>query len=89
MTMILSEDKAARRQVELAERCQRIANLYIAYHNSGEAADVFGREFFYAVGDILNGTPIKNLEIFHINPREVTEVLSTKERKTHDEGKAG
>lgn len=50
----------------LALRCRDIANLYIAYTNSGKFPDEFGREFYHAVGDILNGVPINRLELHHI-----------------------
>lgn len=59
----------------LAERCRRISNLFMAYHNSGKSSDIFGREFFHAVGDILNGTPLHRLEIFHIDAKKIPEVL--------------
>lgn len=61
--------------VSLAERCRRISSLFMAYYNSGKSSDVFGREFFHAVGDILNGTPLHRLEIFHIDPKKIPEVF--------------
>jgi hypothetical protein len=74
--MTQPNDKVLLQQADLAERCRRVINLYIAYHNSGECADVFGREFYHAVGDILNGTSLKNLEVFHINPKSISEVVA-------------
>ena len=74
--MASAKDKAQRVEANLAERCRRISNLYIAYHNSGTSSDIFGREFFHAVGDILNGTPLHRLEVFHIDPKRISEVLS-------------
>jgi hypothetical protein len=74
--MAQPNDKVLQQQADLAERCRRVINLYIAYHNSGECADVFGREFYHAVGDILNGTSLKNLEVFHINPKNISEVVA-------------
>lgn len=67
---------------ELADRCRRISNLYIAYHNSGKSADEFGREFFVAVGEILNGTPIDELELYHVRAKDVEEVLTTPKKRT-------
>jgi hypothetical protein len=73
--MVQPNNKLIQQQADLAERCRRVINLYIAYYNSGECADVFGREFYHAVGDILNGTSLKNLEVFHINPKSIPDVI--------------
>jgi hypothetical protein len=60
---------------ELVTRYHRIANLYIAYTNSGSFADEFGREFFHAVGDVLNGTPVEALTLHHIDAAAFEEVV--------------
>lgn len=74
-----SPGRASRLLHELADRCRRISNLYIAYHNSGKSADEFGREFFVAVGEILNGTSMEQLELYHV--RAVEEVLTALPKK--------
>jgi len=68
-------------QRELVTRYNRIANLYIAYTNSGAFADEFGREFFHAVGDILNGTPIDKLTLHHIDPSAFEEIVRRGDNK--------
>ena len=68
-------EKSKRTLASLAERCRRISNLFMAYHNSGKSSEVFGREFYHAVGDILNGTPLHRLEVFHVDPKKIPEVL--------------
>ena len=59
---------------ELVTRYHRIANLYIMYTNCGSYADEFGREFFHAVGAILNGTPVDKLVLHHVAPKMFEEV---------------
>lgn len=64
----------------LAERCVHITNLYIAYVNTGKCPSTFGREFFYAVGEILSGTDPGELEVFHI-PKIDTTIRLRKEHR--------
>jgi len=63
----------------LAARCQAILNLHIAYTNSGKFPDEFGREFFIAVGEILSGVPLEQIEVYHI-PQPIGVVVERRER---------
>lgn len=51
---------------KLAQMCQMIQTLHKAYIVHGLAPELVGREFFIAVGDILRGIPLEQLEIFHL-----------------------
>lgn len=62
-------------QKEIVGRYDRISNLFIAYVNSGKFSDEFGREFFHAVGDILQGVPDKNLTLYHLGGTPLPEVV--------------
>jgi hypothetical protein len=42
-------------QREIITRYDRVANLWISFHNSGKYVDEFAREFYHAVGRILQG----------------------------------
>jgi len=64
-----------RLQQEIIERYDRISNLYVAYINSGKFSDVFGREFFHAVGDILQGVSNKNLMLYHLAGTPLTDIV--------------
>lgn len=62
-------------QRELLARFDRISNLWVAYHNCGKYPDDFGREFYHAVGKILQGYSLDKIELFHIgepDPKKVT-----------------
>lgn len=54
-------------QRELLTRFDRISNLWVAYHNSGKFPDDFGREFYHAVGKLLQGHPLSKIELYHIS----------------------
>ena len=69
------QGRPQRVQRELIERYSRISNLYIAYVNSGKFPDEFGREFFHAVGDILQGTSVDQLTLFHVESSSVAPVV--------------
>ena len=62
-------------QKEIVGRYDRISNLYIAYVNSGKFSDEFGREFFHAVGDILQGVSHKNLTLYHLGNTPIPDVV--------------
>lgn len=59
---------------EILRRYAYISNLYIAYVNRGKDPEEVGREFFLAVGDILNGTPLDRLTLYHVDPEIITDV---------------
>lgn len=45
-------------QQEIVTRYDRVANLWISFHNSGKYVDEFAREFYHAVGRILQGVQL-------------------------------
>jgi len=63
-------------QRELIERYDSISNLYVAYMNSGKFTDEFSREFFHAVGEIIQGIPIKQLTLFHLKPTVIEKLVN-------------
>ncbi len=63
-------------QRDVLARFDRISNLWVAYHNSGKFPDDFGREFYHAVGKLLQGHPVDKIELYHISPAEVPKVVS-------------
>lgn len=62
-------------QMEIVDRYDRIVNLWISFHNSGKYVDEFSREFYHAVGRILQGVQLtpEDLTI------ELHEVVSNQE----------
>ncbi len=62
-------------QRELVARFDRISNLWVAYHNSGKYPDDFGREFYHAVGKLLQGYPLNKIELYHIDELDPTKKL--------------
>jgi hypothetical protein len=62
-------------QREIVERYDNISNIYVAYMNCGKHSDEFGREFFHAVGEILQGRPVRNLTLYHLNPKAVEGIV--------------
>jgi len=62
-------------QREILVRYDRISNLWVAYHNSGKYPDDFGREFYYAIGKLLQGTPVPGLPLHHLDPEEVAPIV--------------
>jgi hypothetical protein len=63
---------------DLAERCRRIANTYAAYLSCNHAPHEFGHEFFRAVGELLNGTPVQQLELQYVAMDEIQDVVVPK-----------
>lgn len=74
-------------QREIVQRYDHISNLYVAYMNSGKFPDEFGREFFHAVGEIIQGVPIKQLTLFHLDSTAVEEIVDHKVSKGGVPGK--
>lgn len=62
-------------QRDILMRFDRISNLWVAYHNSGKYPDDFGREFYYAVGKLLQGVNIDKLPLYHLDPEEVAPIV--------------
>ncbi len=55
-------------QAEVITRYRRIADLWATYYaKCAEGPEVFGREFYHAVGELLQGNPLENLELVHLD----------------------
>lgn len=63
-------------QAEVLARYRRIGDLWTGYYAKCiEGPEVFGREFFHAVGELLQGKPLDKLELVHLNVRELESVV--------------
>lgn len=70
-------------QKEIVKRYRSIVDLWVAYHTkSDEGPETFGREFYIAVGDLLQGVPSKKLELHHIDARDIEQVLQPSRSET-------
>lgn len=74
-------------QREIVQRYDHISNLYVAYMNSGRFPDEFGREFFHAVGEIIQGVPVKQLTLFHLDSAAVEDIVNHRVSKGGVPGK--
>ena len=74
-------------QRELLARFDRISNLWMAYHNSGKYPDDFGREFYHAVGKLLQGHPLERIELYHLTSKipSIVAYAKTFEKELSDE----
>jgi len=69
-------DRVQKTQMEILTRYKRIGNLWTGYYaRSKDGPEVFGREFYHAVGELLQGKPLDVLELTHINAEELEEVV--------------
>jgi hypothetical protein len=73
--------RVLRAQRDVVARYRRISNLYVAYTNSDGSPGEYGREFFIAVGEILEGKSIEQLELFHIDVSEIEDVVAYGQRE--------
>jgi len=65
-------------QTELIVRYRRVADLWVAYHvKCDNGPEEFGREFYHAVGEILQGVPLDRLELFHVQTDDVKNIVFT------------
>lgn len=62
-------------QREIIERYDNISNLYVAYMNCGKHSDEFGREFFHAVGEVLQGTSVRSLTLYHLDAQTIEGIV--------------
>jgi len=83
--------QALRAQQDIVARYRRVSNLYVAYTNSDGTPEEYGREFTIAVGELLEGQNINQLELFHINVDDVEDIVSygkkEEARSAHAAGK--
>ncbi len=64
-------------QKDALARYKRIADLWVAYYVHGEDPSEFGREFYHAVGELLEGVPVDKLMLHHVTPNQVESVVFT------------
>ena len=63
-------------QAEVLARYRRVGDLWTGYYaKSTVGPEVFGREFYHAVGELLQGRKLENLELVHLNVEELEEVV--------------
>ena len=72
----MATDRFSQVQLELVHRYDLVANLWVAYHNSGISPDVFGREFYCAVGEIMQGIPAEKLSVCHIKLTQIERIIN-------------
>lgn len=65
----LKRDLAQRESI--TQRLKNIVALYVGAYNTPKPVEQTAVEFMYAVGDLLEGTPLKDLALKHINMEEV------------------
>jgi len=74
--------RAQEAEAEALDRYRRIGNLWTGYYaQCSEGPEVFGREFFHAVGELLQGRDLEQLELMHISTNELEEVVFAKKTK--------
>lgn len=80
--------RVLRAQRDVVARYRRVSNLYVAYTNSDGSPGEYGREFFIAIGEILEGKTIEQLELFHIDKSEVEDVVAYGQREAVNDREA-
>ena len=61
-----SYDEPADATVENLEKLNRLRSLYYAHLDSGRPVGAFAEEFFRAMGRILMGAPLEDLNLTHV-----------------------
>jgi hypothetical protein len=70
-------------QKEIVKRYRSITDLWVAYHiKSDDGPETFGREFYVAVGELIQGVPPKKLELHHIDVRDIVPVVQPDRSET-------
>ncbi len=52
-------------------RLNGIRRLYEGYYNTNQDAEVFAKEFYYAVGEILSGKELQDLKLHFVLLEEI------------------
>lgn len=71
----MSAGRVIRAQQDIVARYKRVANLWAAYLTSDAYPEDFGREFYHAVGEILEGKPLAELDLYHIDGSKVQDII--------------
>jgi len=72
----MTSERVLKTQAEVLARYRRIGDLWAGYYaKSTEGPEVFGREFYHAVGELLQGKPLEKLELMHLDVHELEAVV--------------
>lgn len=71
----MTTGRVIRAQQDIIARYKRVANLWAAYLTSDAYPEDFGREFYHAVGEILEGKPLAELDLYHIDATKVQDII--------------
>ena len=71
----MTTSRVLRAQQDIVARYKRVANLWAAYLTSDAYPEDFGREFYHAVGEILEGKPLTELDLYHIDAAAVQDII--------------
>jgi hypothetical protein len=72
----MTSQRVLKTQAEVLARYRRIGDLWAAYYaRSTVGPEVFGREFYHAVGELLQGTPLEKLELVHLDVQELESIV--------------
>lgn len=58
------------------EAFQEIKKLYLDYYNTNQETSVFTDEFFYAVGELLNGKKREDLKLKYLQEEKKSKQIS-------------
>ena len=50
---------------------ETIKKLYTGYYNTGQNTEEFAEEFFYTIGEVLQGKELKNLNLKYLNMKDM------------------
>ena len=71
----MTTSRVIRAQQDIVARYKRVANLWAAYLTSDAYPEDFGREFYHAVGEILEGKPLADLDLYHIDASKIQDII--------------
>lgn len=55
-------------------KLENIKTLYEGYFNTNQDTELFAEEFYYAIGELLQGKQLKRLELKHLNVEELDSI---------------
>ena len=50
---------------------ETIRKIYTGYYNTGQNTELFTEEFFYTIGEILQGKELKDLDLKYLNMKDM------------------
>jgi len=73
-------------QEEVITRYRRIGNLWTGYYAKCAAGpEIFGGEFFRAIGELLQGKQLEKLELVHLQTRELKSTVFPRDANDREE----